>query len=209
MRAADRRELLELHAAEAPRIRARLEEFRAVPPGRYFYELCFCLMTPQSSAAQCAKVADELERRRFREQPFDPEPLLRSHDGGYVRFHHTKALRLLALRENFRAIAALLAGDAHEKQIRDALVKSVNGLGYKEASHFLRNIGRTRLTIIDRHIIRNLLRLGVLDEWPASISPRRYLEIEAQFEALADSLGIPADEFDLVLWGRETGFILK
>ena len=198
-----------MHAAEAPAIRARLAEFRAVPASRYFYELCYCLMTPQTSAVQCAKVAEELERRQFFDAPFDPEALLRDFEGGYVRFHRRKAGRLLAVRQAFPTLAPILAGGRHSKEIRADLVHAVNGLGLKEGSHFLRNIGFTELTIIDRHIIRNLLRLGVLDEWPESISPRRYLAIEALFEKLAAELGIPADELDLLLWGRETGFILK
>jgi N-glycosylase/DNA lyase len=198
-----------MHAESVEKIRMRLSEFRAVPPSRRFYELCFCLMTPQSSAAQCALVAAELERRRFFRKPFDPEQLLRSHEGGYVRFHRTKARRLLAARESFPAIAGLLLSGAHEKEIREALVARVDGLGYKEASHFLRNIGKTRVTIIDRHIIRNFIRLGLLDAWPASISRARYLALEALFEDTATALGMPPDELDLLLWSRETGFILK
>jgi N-glycosylase/DNA lyase len=190
-------------------IRKRLEEFRAVPAERYFYELCYCLMTPQSSAAQCFAVAAELERRNFKENFFDPEALLRSFNGGYVRFHKTKTQRLLALRRSFDGIRELLEKTAHEKEIRDSLVAAVSGLGYKEASHFLRNIGRTRVTIIDRHIIRNLLRIGLLDSWPDSISKKRYLELESMFERLATSLRIPPDELDLLLWSRETGVILK
>lgn len=205
----DRDELLERHAALRTAIRARLDEFRAVPAERHFYELCFCLMTPQSSAVQCNAVAAELERRGFREQPFDPAPLLRSWQDGYVRFHNTKARRLLAVRETFPAIAALLASDTDDKELRNLIATRISGLGLKEASHFLRNIGRTAVTIVDRHILRNLVRLGALEEWPRSISMRRYLAIEALFEDLAESLGIPADELDLLLWQRETGFLLK
>ncbi|MBL0176755.1 MAG: DNA lyase [Ignavibacteria bacterium] len=209
MRSADRNELLALHAESAEKIRTRLSEFRRVPPSRHFYELCFCLMTPQSSAAQCALVAAELERRRFQRAPFDPEQLLRAFEGGYVRFHRTKARRLLAARESFPDVADLLTSDEHEKDIREALVARINGLGYKEASHFLRNIGKTRVTIIDRHIIRNFIRLDLLDAWPASISRARYLALEALFEDTAAALGMPPDELDLLLWSRETGFILK
>ena len=202
-------ELRAQHAASGADIRRRLEEFRAVPRARYFYELCYCLMTPQSSALQCAAVAAELERSGFREQPFDPAPLLRSWNGGYVRFHNTKARRLLALREHWTEIETKLDGGLQDKPLRDLLATEVNGLGMKEASHFLRNVGRTQLCIVDRHIIRNLLRLGVLDAWPKSISVRRYLDIERRFEDLAKRAGIPADELDLLLWQRETGFILK
>ncbi len=209
LRKTDRDELLARYEEHRPAIRTRLDEFRAVPAERHFYELCYCLMTPQSSALQCHAVATELERRGFREQPFDPAPLLRSWQNGYVRFHNTKARRLLEARESFPAIADLLAQPTEDKTLRNLLAQSVRGIGLKEASHFLRNIGRTRVTIVDRHILRNLVRLGALTEWPASISTKRYLAIEDLFEDLADALVIPADELDLLLWQRETGFVLK
>lgn len=197
------------HAEHAEEIRARLDEFRAVPPTRHFYELCYCLMTPQSSALQCAAVAAELEHRHFRDVAFDPAPLLRSWRNGYVRFHNTKARRLLALRARFEEVAAMMASDMEDKLLRNTLARTVDGLGMKEASHFLRNVGRTRVAIVDRHIIRNLIRSGVLDGEPAGISVRRYLDIERRFEDLADAMDIPADELDLLLWRRETGFVLK
>lgn len=206
---AHRDELLAAYTAHAAEIRSTLAEFRAVPATRHFYELCFCMMTPQSSALQCAAVAAELERRGFREHAFDPTGLLRSHEGGYVRFHNTKARRLLQLRGQWPAVRELLADDHDDKELRDALAESVAGIGMKEASHFVRNIGRTRVTIVDRHILRNLVRLGALAEWPKSIGRRMYLDIERRFECVAHALGIPPDELDLLLWRRETGFILK
>ena len=45
------------------------------------------------------------------------------------------------------------------------------GLGYKEASHFLRNIGLSEdIPILDRHILKNLVLLGAIDKVPSSIS---------------------------------------
>ncbi len=209
LNAVDRAELLGAWEEHAGEIRSRLKNFSSIPPQRYMYELFFCIMTPQSSAAQCALVADELERLKFLENGVDPTPLLRGFGGGYVRFHNTKARRLLALRALADEVLALLNLDMSDKELRNKLAGSINGLGMKEASHFLRNIGRTGVCIVDRHILRNMLRLGFLDEWPRSISQRRYLDIEQKFEELAHELGIDADELDLLLWRRETGFILK
>jgi len=205
-------EALELNAElkkHADEIHTRLAEFRAVPSTRYFYELSYCIMTPQSSAAQCGKVAAELERRGFLANVFNPESLLRSFEGGYVRFHRTKAQHLLALRNTFPTVLPALLGEDNSKVVRDILVKRISGLGMKEASHFLRNIGRTNLAIIDRHIIRNLIRFGLLPEWPKSISRKQYLALEETFENLANTLHIAMDELDLLLWRRETGVILK
>lgn len=202
-------ELTSSYSEHRDAIRARLEEFRAVPERRWFYEMCYCLMTPQSSAQQCALVAEELERRGFQKKPFDAASILRSFEGGYVRFHNVKAQRLLAARDQWKHTRERLASDLPDRHLRNILAETVGGLGYKEASHFLRNIGRTDVAIVDRHIIRNLVRLELLPEWPKSISRRRYMEIEALFEDLAVAVAIPIDELDLLLWRRETGFLLK
>ncbi len=202
----------ELHAEyhlHGAAIRERLAAFRAVPPERWFYELTYCLLTPQSSARQCALVSEELERRDFQSVGFDPTPLLRSFHDGYVRFHNTKARRLLAARTQWMDSFGRLNSDSGDRHLRNTLAETVDGLGYKEASHFLRNIGRSNLAIVDRHIIRNLVRLEVIPAWPKSISRRRYMEIEALFEDLARTIAIPMDELDLLLWRRETGFVLK
>jgi N-glycosylase/DNA lyase len=85
----------------------------------------------------------------------------------------------------------------------------VKGLGWKEASHFLRNIGHLNLAILDRHILRNLKRHDVLRTLPRTLTPKRYLTIEGQFARFADTIGITMDELDLLFWSHETGEILK
>jgi len=202
-------ELRTLYEARKDEIAERLKEFTRVPPERYFYELVFCLMTPQSSAAHCFAAAEALERAGFRERDIDPEPFLAPGETGYVRFHKTKAKRLVEMKQRYGEIHMLLTSRMPEKEMRSGLVRLVKGIGLKEASHFLRNTGRLDVTIIDRHIIRNFLRLGVLTEQPQSISPKRYLELEALFEELASAVSIPPPDLDLLLWSRETGFILK
>lgn len=204
-----REELRREHALHAAEIRTRLEEFRSVPVHRYFYELCYCLMTPQSSALQCDKVSRELEQRSFFTRPFDPTPLLRSFDGGYVRFHNVKARRLLKARDEYAQVLAIVQSEDSDREVRNTLACAVHGIGMKEASHFLRNIGRTEVTIIDRHILRNMVRLGALENDTPPSSPRRYLAIEHVFDGIAAELGMRVDELDLLLWRRETGFILK
>ena len=89
-------------------------------------------------------------------------------------------------------------------------MKNLTGLGYKEAGHFLRNIGfGEKIAILDRHILRNLHALGVIDELPESISNKRYLEIEKKMAEFAGRIHIPLDHLDLLLWYKETGEIFK
>jgi Thermostable 8-oxoguanine DNA glycosylase len=114
------------------------------------------------------------------------------------------------MKDQFPVIAQKLSEPVLAFELREWLVKNVLGLGYKEASHFLRNIGRNDgLAILDRHILRNLKRLGVIQSIPKSISRKYYLDIEQRFSKFADDLGIALDELDLVFWSTETGEIRK
>jgi len=201
--------LREMHAARAAAIRRRLREFSQVRTGDYFYELLYCLLTPQSSAENAETVVEQLKRADFENQPIDPEPFLRT-KSAYIRFHRTKAKHLLALKETYPTVLALLGDGQSPLELRERLVKLVPGLGFKEATHFLRNIGRNGgLAILDRHIIRNLKRYGVIRSFPASLTRRRYLSIERRFIKFSERIGIPIDELDLLFWSMETGEIRK
>lgn len=198
-----------VHATMGPTIRRRLGEFRRVPRSEYFYELAYCILTPQSSAHNADAVIRILRDRHFADAPFDPEPLLRD-KAHYIRFHKTKAVRLLRLLSQFRDIDRSLHDGMAGVRLRDWLVQHVDGFGMKEATHFLRNIGKNDgLAILDRHILRQLVLSGVLTEVPASLTRNRYLEIEKKFVRFARTMQIPLDELDLLFWSLQTGEILK
>lgn len=94
---------------------------------------------------------------------------------------------------------------------RDWLVKEkrIKGLGYKEASHYLRNIGFKGYAILDKHILRSLSELNVIDDPKPPGTRLKYLSTEEKLKDLARSLEIDFDELDLVLWSMKTGEILK
>lgn len=197
-------------------IRARLGDFSRVPAGDYFYELAYCLLTPQSSAVHAGKAVIALQNISFRERGGDPTALLRQKDQ-YIRFHNTKARRLLAIRDLYPLVEKELLHSQgtpdfarrDASRLREWLVTNVKGLGWKEASHFLRNIGYRDLAILDRHILRNLRRHGVLRALPQSLTAKRYLAIEQAFALFSATIGITMDELDLLFWSRETGEIRK
>ena len=97
------------------------------------------------------------------------------------------------------------------KERREKLVKMIKGLGMKEASHFLRNIGFKDVAIVDFHIIDLLKREGLtdFDRKTSGLSKGKYLEIEGVLEKLGKELGMNLAELDLYLWYMETGKILK
>lgn len=104
-----------------------------------------------------------------------------------------------------------LAGFADADERRDWLVKEkgIKGLGYKEASHFLRNIGFRGYAILDKHVLRSMAELGVIDDPKPPNTRSKYLTLEKRLKELARNLGIDFDELDLVLWSMKTGEILK
>jgi N-glycosylase/DNA lyase len=202
-------EMERIYAMRRDAIRSRLSEFAAVPPSDYFYELIYCLLTPQSSARNAEQVVSHLRNAGFHQNDIVPEPFLHSKEC-YIRFHKTKSRYLLQMKNQYFAIAQKLSEPVPAVELRDWLVQNVLGLGYKEASHFLRNIGKNDgLAILDRHILRNLKRLGLIRSIPTSLSRKRYGEIENRFSKFASSIGIPLDELDLVFWSMETGEIRK
>jgi N-glycosylase/DNA lyase len=204
------------HTLQVIPIRTRLAEFAAVPPDHWFYELAYCLLTPQSSAVNASRAVDELQKGDFLSHGFDPTPVLRDRKG-YIRFHNTKARRLLEARLLYPLLQTEISKTRIQDDtytsggvaIRQWLVEHVNGLGWKEASHFLRNIGFKNLAILDRHILKNLKHHGVLRTVPKTLTPARYRTIEESFLKFSGTIGIPMDELDLLFWSRETGEIRK
>lgn len=200
--------LKEEHRTRKELIRRRLEEFASIPPERYFYELAYCLMTPQSTARNAAIVQRLLEDGDALHRSLPLVAILSGPDH-YIRFHNTKARRIHEARDEYATIQAVIQSTDDAKSLRAQLVAGVKGLGWKEASHFLRNIGRRGLAILDRHILKNLVHHGVIESLPGALTSHRYLTIERDFQHFANSIGIDMDELDLLFWSRETGEILK
>lgn len=210
-------ELVGLYARHRPVIERRLAEFRRVGEEAteegLFRELVFCLFTPQSKARSCWAAVECLCDKRLLLEG-GPGEIARELCGG-VRFHHNKSRYVVEARELFTVDAALSVRgglDAFEdgREARDWLARTVKGLGLKEASHFLRNIGRgDGLAILDRHILRNLARCGVIEKEPRSLTARQYRDTEQAMIAFAEGMGMPVTHLDLLLWCRETGEVFK
>lgn len=202
-------ELQDLYTERRADIRQRLADFAAVKPEDRFYELCFCLLTPQSSALHADMVVRALKAVDYQSVGQNVLHLLREPEC-YIRFHNVKHARLAIARESWLEIAAVIErSDLGVRERRDLLSRTVNGFGLKEASHFLRNIGVRGLAIIDRHLLTNLVRCGVYDTAPSLSSPRAYHEVEARYASFCESIGIDMDEVDLLFWCAQTGHIFK
>lgn len=197
------------HEEKRSAIQQRLQEYKEIPVKKYFYELLYCLMTPQSSAVNAAKAQRMFESLDYQHASFDPEPLLHQKEY-YIRFHRSKGRWIAEMKENFQSILETTTGPMRAFEKREWFVKNVKGLSYKEATHFLRNIGKNEgLAILDRHILRNLKFHNIIRSLPETVTRKRYLHIEKKFQAFAGKIGISVDELDLLFWSKETGEILK
>ena len=110
----------------------------------------------------------------------------------------------MALRKRLRSFS-----DPFERRDWLAQEKQIKGLGYKEASHFLRNIGVKGHAILDKHVMKCLAEVGVLDSSKPPSNRKRYLEVEQQLLQFSKDIKVNCDELDLVLWSMKTGEILK
>ncbi len=203
-------ELRGIYKRKEGEILKRLSEFsnlKKADEGTLFYELCFCILAVQTSGIRSWKVAERLKESGFYNNGALPTKFLRE---GYIRFHNNKARHLLEARQKFPEIMKKVKEIKDEAELRDWLVNNVKGLGMKEASHFLRNIGFTQnLAIIDRHILKNMLRYEIIEEIPKSLTRKKYLELEEKFQGFSKGMGMKPAELDLLLWAKEVGVVFK
>jgi N-glycosylase/DNA lyase len=206
-------ELAGLYHPIKPQIESRLQDFSRIwkeaSEEELFRELVFCLLTPQSKARTCWRAVERLERKCMIREA-GPEEITRELVG--VRFNLRKGEYICLARSRFSSCSLrdTLAGFSDASATREWLVANIKGLGYKEASHFLRNIGLGGdLAILDRHILKNLALLGVIDEVPASPSKKMYLEIEKKMIDFSREAEISMSHLDLLLWYKEAGEVFK
>jgi len=170
-----------------------------------FKELCFCILAANFSAERALRIIDEIGDDLLK---LSEEELAETLRRLGHRFPSSRARYIIDARKSLDELVEILKTVDDEFMIREWLVRNVKGVGYKEASHFLRNIGFKNLSIIDFHIVDLLTRYGLIRR-PRSLTRRRYLEIEELLRRISEELGISLAELDLYLWYMETGKILK
>ncbi|MBC2851308.1 N-glycosylase/DNA lyase [Cetobacterium sp. 8H] len=200
-----------------PRIEERLKEFKNIwnfgDNKDIFCELAFCILTPQSKARNAWRAISELKESGilFNGSEEDILPYL-----NIVRFNKTKAKNLYLLRYQMTDDdGKFITKDFFSKfnnpfEMREWIVKNIRGMSYKEAGHFLRNVGfGQELAILDRHILKNLVALEVITEIPKTITPKLYKEIEEKLRVFCEEVKIPMENIDLLLWYLEAKDIFK
>jgi N-glycosylase/DNA lyase len=206
------------HRARKKEIRKRLDEFgevwRSGSDARLWEELVFCIFTAGASARMGLRAVEAI--RPLLMEGEREEMTLALQQAGAHRFPVERPGYIVITRSYLRehcdmALRKKLQGFADPIERRDWLAqeKQVKGLGYKEASHFLRNVGFSGYAILDKHVMSCLKDLKVVDAPKPPSNRTRYLETEERLKSFAREIGIDFDELDLVLWSMKTGEVLK
>ena len=210
------KEIEKIYKEKKSNFKKRLQEFRDTwnkgTNKDIHLELSFCILTPQSKALNAWQAITNLKENNliFTGSAEEMVEYL-----NIVRFKNNKSKFLVALREQMTKNGEIVTKDFFSSipttfEKREWIVKNIKGMSYKEAGHFLRNVGfGSEVAILDRHILRNLVKLEVIDEIPKTLSPKIYLEIEKKMKEYCDFVKIPMDEMDLLLWYKEAGVIFK
>ena len=198
-------EILKEYEQKKVTIQQRLNDFKKIEkPEELFYELCFCILTPQSKAKLCWKAIEDLKANDFLNKNINPLTFLL----GRTRFQNNKSKYLLEAKSKYNEIISNLT-KLNAVEMRDWLVNNIKGIGLKEAGHYQRNIGRRDLAILDRHILKNLKENNIIDEIPKTLTRKKYMEIENKFKEFSKKVNIPMDEIDLLFWSKEEGSVFK
>jgi N-glycosylase/DNA lyase len=181
---------------------------------RLWEELVYCIFTAGASARMGLRAVEAI--RPLLMEGEREEMTLALQRAGAHRFPVERPGYIVITRSYLRehcemALRKKLRSFSNPIDRRDWLAqeKRVKGLGYKEASHFLRNIGLSGYAILDKHVMSCLTDLKVVDTPKPPGSRSQYLETEERLKFFARDIGIDFDELDLVLWSMKTGEVLK
>lgn len=189
-------------------INSRINEFKKIDKNsnkELFKELCFCILTANFNAKRTIEIQNQIGNKFL---TLTESQLAKSLKQLGHRFPNTRANYISISRKHYPSLTKILKSYNDEIELREWFVKNIKGLGYKESSHFLRNIGYKNLAILDFHIIDILERFNLITR-PKTITKTKYLEIEQILQTISNKLNISQAELDLYLWYLETGKILK
>jgi len=187
---------------------SRIREFKETGDGpnrEIFKELCFCMLCANYAAERSMQIQRAVGDGFLTLSESQLRNRLKSL--GY-RFPNVRSGYIVKARIYKDSLKDIIASFSDESKLREWLIRNIKGVGPKEASHFLRNIGYTDLAILDFHVVNVLARHGLIEK-PKTLTKRRYLEIEELLRWIAGEADLNLAELDLYLWYMETGKVLK
>lgn len=214
MKEKERRELLELYELKKEEIQNRLLEFKQAfheaDDLQIFRELSFCIL----SSGVGPKIAGQCMSALGEKLVDGKEDELLERIGAVHKYAENASRYIVFSREYLKEergflLKSLVSSFEDRVERRDFFAKNpgIKGLGYTQASHFLRNLGFSGYAILDRNNLASLSELGIIGEMKYPLTKKRYLETESLMTEAAHELGISLDEFDLLLWSRKRKYV--
>lgn len=189
-------------------IEKKKEEFISVGRSskeRLFEELCFCILAANTSAEMGLKTQNYIRYSGFATMP--QEELSRELKSCKYRFYNVRSRFISDSRWIIDELPELIRS-TDKAGVREYLVANVPGIGFKEASHFLRNVGVFDFAILDKHILSILKK--EFPGRPIKVNSKYwYLETEKLFIDLSRNISMEPGILDLYLWEIATGKIIK
>jgi N-glycosylase/DNA lyase len=182
-------------------------------------ELSTCLLSSQISFEMAVSASQRITDRKIlcsrRRAPVEAiffelrasleEPMLVNERLVRYRFYNAKAAQLaktwIAIEE-FGGLEALISSLQEPHIIRDWLVKNAPGLGPKQASMFIRNIGLSYdLAILDRHVLKYMEFVGLCEVSQQHVAGLGgYLKLERTLANHASKIGCRVGLLDWAIW---------
>jgi N-glycosylase/DNA lyase len=187
-------------------VKRRLKKFekgKDLSKEEKFVELCFCILVANSSMEKTFKIWKRIGNEFLKLSEEQLSQRLR--ELGY-RFYNKRAEYIVEARNKINLLEKILK-TKNEFEVREKLVENFRGIGWKEASHFLRNIGYKNFAIIDRHVLRTLKDFRIVEKIPKSLNKKTYLDIEDKLREMANKLKISLAELDFYLFYISSGKI--
>ncbi|MFN4189394.1 MAG: N-glycosylase/DNA lyase [Pseudothermotoga sp.] len=161
-----------------------------------FSELCFCVLTANWSAQGGIRAQQLIKPEGFLN--LSQDDLERSLAAVGHRYPKARASYIVRNRSLVGTLRSVIKFDPFAA--REWLVKNALGIGYKEASHFLRNVGIEELAILDRHVLSIMKKYKIIEQIPKSLTRSLYLSYEERLREIANQFGESLGKFDLYLW---------
>ena len=190
-----------------------LRQVKTSDDERIFEELCFCIFTANTSAEMGLKAIDAVRNLLINGTAEEMTEKLE----GIYRFSNLRPQYIVHTREYLKSNLDFKIKNKIEELKNDppalreffANNGGIKGLSYKEASHFLRNIGMKGYAILDKHILNSMVEFNAAENIKIPLPGKLYPEIEQKLKIFSNEIGIPMDELDLLLWSRKNGRIMK
>ena len=189
------------------------DAWRECSEEKLWKELVFCILSSRVKFAVAYEAVKHMEsinllshiQKNTRFNQYEKDVMVALSIAGYPFYRHrAHHIRCAAefLYSTWGSIAGLLNSTDNVQDVRGLLASEVAGLGPKQASLFLRNIGYAkRIAVLDTHVLSYLNWAGLSDTPLKSISTlTKYQELEDNLIEHADSLGCSPDQFDFAVW---------